>query len=37
MRRRESGIGCGACGRGRTYPRSREARVTVRSYYEGLP
>ena len=25
MRRHASGVGCGACGRGRTYPRSREA------------
>jgi hypothetical protein len=25
MRRHHSGVGCGACGRGRTYPRSREA------------
>ena len=25
MRRHFSGVGCGACGRGRTYPRSREA------------
>jgi hypothetical protein len=33
MRRHASGVGCGACGRGRTYPRSREAPGPDRGYY----